>query len=506
MVTPESEPPSSLRLLQKLACPTRFVRPLLVALAAVVVAASVVILQKTAFRPMTITAYFASATAIYPGDDIRISGVKVGTIKSIEPYGTSVKMTMVVDHGVPVPATAKAVVVAQNLIAARYVQLAPAYVSSGPMMSDGAIIDQQRTAVPVEWDQVKNQLMHLATDLGPGTDAQKTSVGRFIDSAANAMAGHGAQLRETITELSQTGRILADGSGNVADIVKNLQAFVDALHNSNTQIVQFQNRLATVSSVIDGSRSDLDAALRNLSEVVGDVRRFIADNRDGTAEQVQRLANVTQNLVDNKRDLENVLHVAPNAIANGYNIYNPDTGTALGAFAMNNFANPVQLICSSIGAVQNVTSAETGKLCAQYLGPALRLMNFNYLPFPINSYLAKSPNPDNLVYSDPRLAPGGGGGTTPPPDIPPAVSAYTGIGDVPAPSGTASPAGSPGAYVPDGLPAQPSPALFPGAPAPSGLTGQGAAAPSPVTIDQMLLPAGPQPQPSEQPPIPGGRP
>ena len=46
---------------------------------------------------------------------------------------------------------------------------------------------------------------------------------------------------------------------------KNLQTFVTVLRDSNAQIVQFQDRLSTVSGVIDGSRSDLDGALTNLS-------------------------------------------------------------------------------------------------------------------------------------------------------------------------------------------------------------------------------------------------
>src|SRR5208337_2144842 len=152
--------------------------------------------------------------------------------------------------------------------------------------------------------------------------------------------------------------------------------FVAALRDSNVQIVQFQDRLATVTSVVDGNRSDLDAALTNLSSAVGEVKRFIAGSRDQTAEQIQRLANVTQNLADNRLAVENLLHVAPNAIANGYNIYDPDSGTARGAFALSNFANPVALVCSAIGAVKNATATETAKLCAQYLGPALRLINF----------------------------------------------------------------------------------------------------------------------------------
>ena len=56
-----------------------------------------------------------------------MSGVKVGTIKSIEPQGTQAKMVLAVDRDVPIPADAKAVIVAQNLVRARYVQLTPAY-------------------------------------------------------------------------------------------------------------------------------------------------------------------------------------------------------------------------------------------------------------------------------------------------------------------------------------------------------------------------------------------
>ena len=96
--------------------------------------------------------------------------------------------------------------------------------------------------------------------------------------------------------------------------------------------------------------------------------------------------------------LKNLLHVAPNAIGNAYNIYNPDIQSALGAFALANFSNPLQVVCVAIGAVENSTASETSKLCSQYLGPALRLLNFNYLPVPFNAYLGKSPSPWNLIY------------------------------------------------------------------------------------------------------------
>jgi phospholipid/cholesterol/gamma-HCH transport system substrate-binding protein len=476
-----------------------------VLIAAVAVAAGLVIRQ-TFFAPKRITAIFTTATSIYPGDEVRVAGVRVGTIAGIQPEGTQAKVTLDVDHDVPIPADAKAVIVAQNLVAARYVQLTPAYISNGPTMADGAVIPVDRTAVPVEWDEVKTQLMRLATDLGPKSDVSGTSVSRFIESTANAMDGNGDKLRQTLAQLSGVGRILADGSGNITEIVANLQTFVTALRDSNVQIVAFQDRLASLSSVLDGGRSDLDAALTNLSSAVGEVQRFIAGSRNQTSEQVQRLANVTQNLVDHRIDLENVLHLAPNAFANGYNVYNPDTGDAVGGFVFNNFSNPVQFICAAIGSVENVTAVETGKLCEQYLGPALKLLNFNYIPFPINPYLMKSADPDHIIYADPALAPGGQGPPPGPPEQPPSVSAYAGLATdpYPAPADVPPPAVAPWPSAPDHLPATPSPALLPGAPIP-GPPQIATPAPSAPGLQGLMLPADAPPppaSPSPGPPLP----
>ncbi|CAN5771110.1 MCE family protein [soil metagenome] len=463
--------------------------PFLAAVLAVLLVVGVaVVLNKTVFGPNTITAYFTSATGVYPGDEVRVSGVKVGTIAAIEPEGTQAKLTLDVDHDVPIPLDAKAVIVAQNLVAARYVQLAPAFRSSGPTMADGAVIPVDRTAVPVEWDEVKDQLMRLATDLGPKSGVSETSVGRFIDTAANALDdGNGEKLRDTVTQLAGVGRILADGSGNIVDIIQNLQTFVSALKGSSTQIVSFQNRLASLTSVLDDNRSDLDSALKDLSVALGEVQRFVAGSRNQTAEQIQGLVAVTQNLADNHLDLENLLHTAPNSFANGHNIYNPDTGDDIGSFALANLSNPVQFICGAIGGIENTTAPETAKLCAQYLGPAARLLNFNFLPFPVNPYLMKSASPDRIIYTDPALAPGGAG-TPSLPEIPPSVSAYTGLnGDVPPPPGM----GPPGVPLPPSrLPFYPSPALYPGAPVPPGpppAAPPGAVAPDP--LDNVLLPA-----------------
>jgi phospholipid/cholesterol/gamma-HCH transport system substrate-binding protein len=466
-----------------------------IALVAVLVAGTAFLVRQVYFGPTTITAYFPTATSIYPGDEVRVSGVKIGKISSITPEGTQTKMTLKVDRDVPIPADAKAVIVAQNLVAARYVQLTPAYrTGGGPTMRDGAVIPSDRTAIPVEWDEVKTQLMRLATELGPKSGVSGTSVSRFIDSAANALDGNGAKLRQTLAQLSGAARIFAEGSGNIVDIIKNLQTFVTALRDSKEQIVLFQNRFASLTSVVDDSKSDLDAALSNLSVAIVDVQRFVAGSRNQTAEQIRSLASVTQNLVNNHMALENVLHVSPTAIANYENIYYPNSGGVTGAFSLANFSNPVFFFCGLIGGIENTTAPETAKLCSQYLGPALRLLNVNNIPLPLNPYLRPSVDPKWILYTDPKLAPGGAGPGNPP-EPQPTVSAYTGMGDVPPPPGFGQPPPPQGLYGHDDVAAIPSIPVLPGAPAPappnivmgSSQTG------SPQTVDGMLLPQTPAP-------------
>ena len=498
----------------------RLVAVAAIALAVALVAGVAFLAHQVFFGPKTITAYFPTATSVYPGDEVRVSGVKVGKIDSIKPEGTQTKMTLKVDRDVPIPADAKAVIVAQNLIAARYVQLTPAYRNSGPKMDDGAVIPADRTAVPVEWDEVKTQLKRLATELGPRSGVSGTSVSRFIDSAANALDnGNGQKLRDTLAQLSGVARVLGEGSGNIADIIKNLQIFVTALRDSKEQIVLFENRLATLSSVVNDSRSDLDAALKDLSVAIGEVQRFVAGSRKQTSEQIQSLGSVTQNLVENRLAVENVLHITPNALANALGIYNPSTGAVSGAFVFTNLSNPVSFICGMIGAVANVTAPETAKLCQQYLGPALRLLNFNGLPIPTSPYLGPAANPDRIIYTQPELAPGGAG-IPGPPETPPAVSAYTGAGDIPPPPGYGlGPAWGPG-QISDHLPAAPSPPLFRRAP-PVGPTNveellnpgsmpppqqPGATVSPPPPLNGTGPPPGPPPGPAPAPPAAPGAP
>lgn len=349
-----------------------------------------------------VVAYFPSTVGLYPGDDVRVVGVPVGTIESIQPNAKDVKVTIKVDNGVKLPADARAIIIAPNLVSARFIQFTPAY-TSGPELADGAQIGLDRTGVPVEWDEVKEQLTQLSASLGPQHGDLQGPLTSFVNQAADTFDGNGDSFRNALRELSQTAGRLGDSRTDLFGTVRNLQVLVNALSNSNEQIVQFSNHVASVSQVLADSSVGLDHTLGTLNQALADVKGFLNENNEALIGQISKLSAFTQILTDHSDDIEQVLHITPNGLANFYNIYNPAQGTLAGLLSLPNFANPVQFVCGGtfdVGASPD--NFKRSEICRQRMGPVFKRIAMNYPPLlfhPINSISAYK---GQVIYDTPE--------------------------------------------------------------------------------------------------------
>lgn len=351
-----------------------------------------------------IVGYFTSAVGLYPGDQVRIVGVPVGKINSIEPRASDVKITMSVDSGVKVPQDARAVIMSPNLVAARFIQLAPAY-REGPVLPDGATIGLDRTAVPVEWDEVKSALTDLAKQLSPAAGEMQGPLGKVINQAADTFDGTGDSFRSALRELSQAAGRLGDSRTDLFGTVKNLQVLVGALSSSNEQIVQFAGHVAAVSQVLADSSSHLDHTLATLDQALSDVKDFLHQNNSALIGTVNKLGDLSKTLSDQSENIEQVLHVAGPGISNFYNIYDPAQGTLNGLISIPEFSNPVQFICGgSFDTAAGLVGPDYYKraeICRERLAPPLRRLTANYPPMmfhPINSITAYK---GQIIYDSP---------------------------------------------------------------------------------------------------------
>src|SRR3978361_146551 len=197
-------------------------------------------------------AYFANANGLYTGDEVRILGVAVGTVDEIDPQPNRTKVTFSVDREFTVPADARAAILSPSLVSARAIQLVPAY-SGGPKLAAGDAIPQERTAVPVEWDDSRSQLEELSDSLQPTAPGGPSAVGEFINTAAANLRGEGDTARETVIKLSQALSALGDHSTDIFSTVRNLQLLVSALSSSSDLLASFNVNLADISAVLTNS-------------------------------------------------------------------------------------------------------------------------------------------------------------------------------------------------------------------------------------------------------------
>ncbi|WNG80300.1 MCE family protein [Mycobacterium sp. ITM-2016-00316] len=351
-----------------------------------------------------VTAYFENSNGIFAGDDVRILGVPVGRVDSIVPEPTRARITFWVHGDYPIPAEAKAVILSQQLVTGRAIQLTPAY-TGGPVMATGTVVGQERTAVPVEWDDVRVQLQRLTKLLQPTEPGGVSTLGSLINTAAGNLRGQGANIRETVIRLSQALATLGDHSDDIFATFRNLSTLVSALHDSADLLEQLNQNLAAVTSLVADDPHKVARTVQDLGGVIGDVKDFAEDNSEAIGTTTDRLASISTVLVDSLDDLKQTLHIAPGTVANFHNIFEPANGSLTGALAVNNFANPISFICGAVQAASRQGAEQSAKLCAQYLAPIVKNRQYNFPPIGENLLVGAQARPNEVTYSENWMRP-----------------------------------------------------------------------------------------------------
>jgi phospholipid/cholesterol/gamma-HCH transport system substrate-binding protein len=335
-----------------------------------------------------VTAYFSETIGVYPGSTVRVLGVPVGTVNSVVPDGTKVKVVMTLNPGVAVPANASAVIISPSVVADRYVQLTPAY-TGGPQIADGAVIPVARTAVPVEVDQVYSSLAKLANALSGANS--RGALSEAIKTGAANLAGNGGYLRAMITQFSGLSKTLGGSANNLYASIAYLQSFTTMLKNNNGQVKLAERQLAEVSVFLASDRQDLSAAIGDLAVALNQVKSFIGSNRSLIDANVSKLAAITSILSRERASLAQTLDTVPLLADNLVNAYDTTSHTLDSRGDLNEF---------SIGKIS--TMADTG---SGMFGPA------GSVPVPVSELDAVPPLPLPTVggvYGTPQTLLDGG--------------------------------------------------------------------------------------------------
>ncbi|MEE3064557.1 MAG: virulence factor Mce family protein [Actinomycetota bacterium] len=353
---------------------------------------------------IVVVAYFDNSNGVFAGDDVRIRGVPVGAILKIEPQPLRSKITFSFDRRYRVPANATAAILSPQLVSGRAIQLTPPY-AGGPTMADGAVIPQDRTVVPVEWDDLRAQVQRLTELLKPTRPGGVSTLGALINTAADNLRGQGPTIRDAIIKLSQAISALGDHSKDIFSTLKNLSTLVTALRDSADLLEQLNSNLASASSLLADDPNKVAQAAVDLNAVVADVQSFAADNREAIGTTSDRLTSISKVLVDSLDDIKQTLHISPTVLQNFNNIFEPSNGALTGALAGNNMANPIAFLCGAIQAASRLGGEQAAKLCAQYMAPIVKNRQYNYPPIGENLFVGAQARPNEVTYSEDSMRP-----------------------------------------------------------------------------------------------------
>lgn len=310
----------------------------------------------------TLTAAFPRTVSVYEGSDVRVLGVPVGTVDSVTPSGTEVLVTMSYDAEVQLPADATAVIIAPSIVGDRFIQLTPAY-TGGEVLESGEVLGVDRTATPLELDDIYASLDDLNVALGPNGANRDGALTDLLEVTAENFGGQGARFNQTISDFSDLSATLDDNKEELFSSLTEVQAFVSTLAENDETVRQFNTSLASVSDLLAGEREELVASLDNLGTALGQVKDFVETNEAVLGRDITKLNRVARVLVKQRANVEEILAVAPLALNNLALTYNPQAGTLdtnanIGNFETQLANDPGLILCTVVNQID-----PTGALC-----------------------------------------------------------------------------------------------------------------------------------------------
>ena len=200
-----------------------------------------------------ITVEFARAGLnVRPGDEVRVRGVPVGTISSIdvdrETY--TANYTLSVDPDAPIAPDTTATLVPKTLFGDKYVELqgAPA---DAEHLGDGAHIPLGRTSAPSEVQEVLDRLEPVLAEVDPVTFAN------VVASLAEGLDGAGADIASLVDALPDALATLTANQQDLGRIFRAVPGIAGTLEERADQLVQVAESFGTLATTIDENEDEL---------------------------------------------------------------------------------------------------------------------------------------------------------------------------------------------------------------------------------------------------------
>ncbi|MFL6106960.1 MAG: MCE family protein [Marmoricola sp.] len=250
-------------------------------------------------------AVFSDATGVVKGDDIRVAGVKVGSVKKVEIVDrTRARVTFSVVDSTAVTRSSTATIRYRNLVGQRYISVTQGVGDTSRLPKDGTI-PLSRTQPALDLTVLFNGFKPLFAALTPA------DVNRLSYEIIQVFQGEGGNLEGLLRSTGSVTNTLADRDQLIGDVINNLNSVLKTVGDRDGQL---DSLIVNLRTFVGGLTQDKDAILNSLdsiSALTEQTADLTTGIRPGLVASIKGLRRVATNLNKGRDEIDRALQILP---------------------------------------------------------------------------------------------------------------------------------------------------------------------------------------------------
>ncbi|OXM46170.1 MCE family protein [Amycolatopsis alba] len=251
------------------------------------------------------TARFTDATSVNPGDEVRMSGVRIGQVESIgvvERRLADVRFS--IENKRRLTAGATVTIRYRNLVGQRYLSIDPG--PDGPgALDEGALIPPERTKPALDLTALFNGFKPLFQALSPN------DVNQLSFEIVQVLQGEGSTIDSLLEHTASLTNTLAGKDEVIGQVVGNLNTVLDTLNSQGDQFDKLVDVTAQLVSGLAGDAEPIGQAIGGLGELTTSTAGLLQEGRAPLKASIDTLGDLSKNLADNTPVFEQFLANLP---------------------------------------------------------------------------------------------------------------------------------------------------------------------------------------------------
>lgn len=250
-------------------------------------------------------AEFVDATGVVKGDDVRVAGVKVGSVTDIEIIDrTRALVSFDVDSDVSVNLATHAAIRYRNLVGQRYISLSQQVGDTTPLEED-AVIDVRNTSPALDLTVLFNGFKPLFQALSPD------DINQLSFEIVQVFQGEGGTLESLLGHTASVTRTLADRDEVITDLIVNLDDVLDRIADRDSEL---SDLIISFKQLVKGLKQDRRPILDSLEQISAlseETASLVTGIRKPFTNDIKQLRRFADNVNRNKGELDRALQVLP---------------------------------------------------------------------------------------------------------------------------------------------------------------------------------------------------